>query len=260
MIERGLEPDFPPAAQQELAAISGPAGATDGVRDVRYRLWASIDNDDSSDLDQLTVAEALPGGRVRILVAVADVDALVGKGSAIDGHAARNTTSVYTPAAIFPMLPEALSTDLTSLNEDQYRIAVVADLVFEADGLLVTSDLYRARVRNHGKLAYRSVAAWLDGEGAAPRRIVEIPGLDENLRLQDRVAQRLVELRHHHGALSLETIETKAVFDGDVLSDLELDRRNRAKQLIEDFMIAANGVTATYLESKRFTSLRRVLR
>jgi VacB/RNase II family 3'-5' exoribonuclease len=260
MIERGLEPDFPPAALQELAAIGRPAGATDDVRDVRDRLWASIDNDDSRDLDQLTVAESLAGGRVRILVAVADVDALVRKESAIDGHASRNTTSVYTPAAIFPMLPEALSTDLTSLNEDQDRIAVVADMVFEADGSLGASDLYRARVRNHGKLAYRSVAAWLDGEGTAPRRIVEIPGLDANLRLQDSVAQRLVDLRRRHGALSLETIEAKAVFDGDILSDLDLDRKNRATQLIEDFMIAANGVTATYLESKRFPSLRRVLR
>jgi exoribonuclease R len=169
MIERGLEPDFPPAAQQELAAIGGRPRRPSDVRDLRDRLWASIDNDDSRDLDQLTVAESLAGGRVRILVAVADVDALVRKDSAIDGHAARNTTSVYTPAAIFPMLPEALSTDLTSLNEDQDRIAVVADMVFEADGSLATSDLYRARVRNHGKLAYRSVAAWLDGKARRPR-------------------------------------------------------------------------------------------
>ncbi len=207
MIERSLEPDFPPAALQELAAIGGPAGATDDVRDLGDRLWASIDNDDSRDLDQLTVAESLAGERTRILVAVADVDALVRKDSSIDGHASHNTTSVYTPAWIFPMLPEALSTDLTSLNEDQDRIAVVADMVFEADGSLAASNLYRARVRNHGKLAYRSVAAWLDGEGTAPRRIVEIPGLDENLRLQDSVAQRLVDLRHRHGALSGETVD-----------------------------------------------------
>jgi len=260
MIERSLEPDFPPAALQELAAIGGPAGATNDVRDLRERLWASIDNDDSRDLDQLTVAESLAGERIRILVAVADVDALVRKDSAIDGHASHNTTSVYTPAAIFPMLPEVLSTDLTSLNEDQDRIAVVADMVFEADGSLAASNLYRARVRNHGKLAYRSVAAWLDGEGTAPRRIVEISGLDENLRLQDSVAQRLVDLRHRHGALSLESLEARAVFAGDNLSGLELDARNRAKQLIEDFMIAANGVTATYLELKRFPSLRRGLR
>jgi len=260
MIERGLEPDFPPAAQQQLTTIGGPAGATNDARDMRDRLWASIDNDDSRDLDQLTVAESLAGGRVRILVAIADVDALVRKESAIDGHASRNTTSVYTPAAIFPMLPTELSTDLTSLNEDQDRNALVADMVFEADGSLASSELYRARVRNRAKLAYRSVAGWLDGANPPPRRIVETPGLDENLRLQDRVAQRLVELRHRQGALSLESLEARAVFAGDNLSGLELDARNRAKQLIEDFMIAANGVTATYLESKRFPSLRRVLR
>jgi VacB/RNase II family 3'-5' exoribonuclease len=260
MIERGLEPDFPVAAQQEMAAIGGPAGSTKDMCDLRNLLWVSIDNDDSRDLDQLTVAESLADGRVRILVAVADVDTLVHKGSALDGHASCNTTSVYTPAAIFPMLPEGLSTDLTSLNEDQDRIAVVADMVFGADGTLVSSDLYRACVRNHGKLAYRSVAAWLDGEGAAPRRVMETPGLDENLRLQDSMAQRLVGLRHRHGALSLETIEAKAVFEGDDLSDLDLDRKNRAQQLIEDFMIAANGASATYLESKKFPSLRRVLR
>ena len=260
MIERNLEPDFPPAAQQELAGITRPADATDGVRDMRDLLWASIDNDDSRDLDQLTVAESLAGGKVRVLVAVADVDALVRKGSAIDGHAVRNTTSVYTPAVIFPMLPEALSTNLTSLNEDQDRIALVADMVFEADGSLASSDLYRARVRNHAKLAYRSVGAWLDGKGTAPPRIPLVPGLAENLRLQDSVAQRLVDLRHSHGALSLETIEPNAVFSGDALSDLDLDEKNRATQLIEDFMIAANGVTATYLASKKLPSLRRVLK
>ena len=260
MIERGLEPDFPSAAQQELAAIRAPAGATAAVRDLRDRLWASIDNDDSRDLDQLTVAEPLPGGRVRILVAVADVDALVRKESAIDRHASHNTTSVYTPAAIFPMLPEELSTDLTSLNEDQDRIAVVTDMVFEKSGSLASSDLYQAHVRNHAKLAYRSLAAWLDGQGAAPRRLLEIPGLEENLRLQDGVARQLVDLRRQVGALSLETTEAKAVFEGDGLSDIQLDQRNRAKQLIEDFMIATNGVSATYLEAKKFPSLRRVLR
>jgi exoribonuclease-2 len=218
MIERKLEPDFPADALRELAAIEGPAGAATGVRDLRDRLWVSIDNDDSRDLDQLTVAESLADGQVRIMVAVADVDALVGKGTALDGHASRNTTSVYTPAMIFPMLPEGLSTDLTSLNEDQDRIAVVADMVFAANGSLASSELYQAHVRNHGKLAYNSVAAWLDGEGEIPARVGETPGLDENIRLQDRVAQRLMEQRHGHGALSLETIEPKAVFDGDSLS------------------------------------------
>jgi exoribonuclease-2 len=153
MIERGLEPEFPPAALQEVAAIAGPANPTDDVRDLRARLWSSIGNDDSRDLDQLTVAEALADGRVRILEAITDVDALVRKRSALDAHAAHNTTSVYTPAAIFSMLPVELSTDLTSLNEDQDRIAVVIDMVFETDGSLATSELYRALVRNHAKLA-----------------------------------------------------------------------------------------------------------
>jgi exoribonuclease-2 len=260
MIDRGLEPDFPLAAKQELAAIAGPAGATDHVRDLRDRLWASIDNDDSRDLDQLTVAEGLAGGQVRILVAVADVDALVQKGSALDEHAARNTTSVYTPGAIFPMLPEPLSTNLTSLNEDQDRIAVVTDMVFKEDGSLVTSELYRAQVHNRAKLAYNSVAGWLTGTGAAPKRITEVAGLDENLRLQDRVAQRLTEVRHRHGALSLETLETQALFAGDILANLELDQTNRATQLIEEFMVAANTVTAVYLAKHNFPSLRRVLR
>lgn len=260
MVERNLEPDFPPEALRELAGITAPAVAPAGLSDLRDRLWASIDNDDSRDLDQLTLAEPLAGGRVRILVAVADVDALVRKDSALDSHASRNTTSVYTPAAIFPMLPEALSTNLTSLNEDQDRIAMVADMVFAADGSLASSDLYRACVRNHAKLAYRSVAAWLEGKGTAPARVLSVPGLGENLRLQDNVAQRLVELRRRHGALSLETIESRPVFAGDALSQLEPDRSNRATQLIEDFMIAANGVTATYLASKKFPSLRRVLK
>jgi len=260
MIARGLEPGFPAPAQQELAAIRGPAQPTGNLRDLRGLLWASIDNDDSRDLDQLTVAESLAGGQVRILVAVADVDALVAKGSALDGHAAHNTTSVYTPAAIFPMLPEALSTNLTSLNEDQDRIAIVADMVFQADGSLATSELYRAQVRNRAKLAYNSVAAWLTGSGPAPRRVAEVPGLDENLRLQDRVAQQLTGKRHEHGALSLATLEAQTVFAGDALSTLELTQKNRATQLIEEFMVAANAATAICLDAKNFPSLRRVLR
>lgn len=260
MIDRGLEPDFPAAALQEMSRIHRAAQAGPGIQDLRDRLWASIDNDDSRDLDQLTVAEPLEGGRTRILVAVADVDALVGKDSALDTHAAHNTTSVYTPAVIFPMLPLGLSTNLTSLNEDEDRLAVVADMTFAPDGSLVESDIYRAQVRNRAQLAYRSVAAWLDGNGPAPQRVKEIAGLDENLRLQDRMAQQLAKQRCEHGALGLETIEARAVFEGDAISGLELERKNRAKQLIEDFMIAANAVTAEYLEAKKFPSLRRVLR
>ena len=260
MVERGLEPDFPAAALQQLAAITGPATATAGLRDLRDLLWASIDNDDSRDLDQLTVAEPLADGQTRILVAVADVDALVSKGSAIDVHAAFNTTSVYTPAAIFPMLPEALSTDLTSLSEDQERIAMIADMVFAADGTLLTSDIYQALVRNRAKLAYHSVAAWLSGAGPAPQRVGALPALAENLRRQDQVAQQLDTQRHAHGALSLQTIQARPVFTGEVLTDIEVDPKNRASQLIENFMVVANGAATRFLDGKKVPSLRRVLR
>jgi ribonuclease R len=261
MLERGLQPEFSSAALAELERIQHPALPDGGsFRDLRSLLWASIDNDDSRDLDQLTVAEALPGDKVKILVAVADVDALVKKGTAIDAHARTNTSTVYTAAEIFPMLPEKLSTDLTSLNFDQERLSIVVEMVFDADGVLQDSDVCRARVVNHAKLAYNSVAAWLDGIGSLPEAIAGVDGLAENLRLQDQTAQRIKKLRHTHGALTLETIEAKPVFDGDQLLALVVDEKNRAREIIEDFMIAANGVVARYLSAQGFPSLRRVVR
>ena len=221
MIERGLLPDLSPEALAELAGIRAPAAAKgEDIRDLTRLLWASIDNDDSRDLDQLTVAEALPGDKVRVLVAVADVDSIVKKGSAIDDHARHNTTSVYTAAMIFPMLPEKLSTDLTSLNFQSDRLSIVIEMVIGPDGSVQESQIYRARVRNHAKLAYNGVAAWLEGKGAVPEAVAAVPRLDENLRAQDRAAQSLRKLRHVHGALSLETIKAKPVFDGDRLREL----------------------------------------
>jgi VacB/RNase II family 3'-5' exoribonuclease len=261
MIKRGLQPDFPPPALAESSRITqAPSEKGSSVQDLRGLLWASIDNDDSRDLDQLSVAQPTGGERVKVLVAVADVDAAIKSGSAIDDHARFNTTSVYTAAEIFPMLPEKFSTDLTSLGESQDRMAIVIEMSVGADGTVTESDVYRAVVRNRAKLAYNSVAAWLDGTGPVPPRIPEVPGLDENLRLQDRVAQAMKQLRHQRGALTLETLQTRAVYEGDILSDLRPDEKNRAKELIEDFMIAANGVTAKFLEKKGFPSLRRVLR
>lgn len=260
MLDRGLLPDFSRQALAELNLIQGSATPESSTRDLTKLLWCSIDNDDSRDLDQLTVAEAISGGAVKILVAVADVDTVVKKRSALDDHARHNTTSVYTPAEIFPMLPEKLSTDLTSLNREADRLAIVVEMAIAEDGSLLGSDVYRAVVRNRAKLAYASVAGWLDGTQPPPQGIAAMPGLDENLRLQDRVAQKLKALRHVHGALNLETIEPRAVFDGDQLRDLEAQKKNRAKDIIEDFMIAANGVTARYLDVKKFPSLRRVVR
>ena len=261
MLERGLLCEFSREALAELDGIHGPATrAEESTRDLRNLIWCSIDNDDSRDLDQLTVAEAMPGGANKILVAIADVDAVVKKQSALDDHARQNTTSVYTAAEIFPMLPEKLSTDLTSLNYESDRLAIVIEIVIAGDGSLQGSDISRAMVRSRAKLAYNSVAAWLEDSGPMPQGFGTIDGLDENLRLQDRVAQKLKRLRHVHGALDLETIEARPVFDGDELKDLGAERKNRAKAIIEDFMIAANGITARYLAAKMFPSLRRVVR
>jgi len=265
MRDRGLLPNFSAAVQGEVDDLDGPA-SDDTTRDLRSLLWCSIDNDDSRDLDQLTFAERLDGTdgedgeRTRVLVAIADVDALVPKGCAIDGHARQNTTSVYTAARLYSMLPERLSWDLTSLIAAEDRLAVVFEMVLDGDGEILGSDVYRATVRNRAKLAYDAVAAWLEGEADPPDELAAVHGLEENLRLQDQVAQSLREKRHRHGALDLETSEPRAVFSDGHLSDLQEQRKNRARELIEDLMIAANGVSARFLARHKVPSLRRVLR
>ncbi len=260
MQSRGLEPEFSAAAMAQANGINQPSAESGtAIRDLRALLWSSIDNDDSQDLDQIEYAE-IQGDKVKVLVGIADVDCLVAAGSPIDDHARINTTSVYTAAQIFPMLPEKLSTNLTSLAEDQERLSVVMEMIISADGILVQSDIYRARVVNRAKLAYRSVAAWLEGTGPAPARVASVARLDQQLRLQDKVAQALKRQRHTRGALNLETRQARAVFDGGLLVDLQADTKNRAQELIEDLMIAANGVTARYLDAKGMPSLRRILR
>ena len=263
MVARGLEPDFPPAAWAELEALhEGNFSSVQkpGVRDLRGLLWCSIDNDESRDLDQLSVAEALADGAVKVLVAIADVAGWVEKGTALDAHAWRNTTSVYTVAEIFPMLPGKLSTDLSSLNFEEDRWALVVELVVAADGALMRSDVYEAWVRNRAKLAYNSVAPWLEGTGPVPPAVGAVAGLDENLRLQDAVAQRLRWVRQERGALSFETIEARPSFVGETLKGIEAVKANRAKHLIQDLMVAANGATKEFLARKNSPSIRRVVR
>ena len=268
MIERDLRPDFPPDAIAEAESLpdglaaSGSSSETEGVRDLRRLPWFSIDNDDTRDLDQLTTAER-EGEAIRLRVAVADVDELVPKGSAIDDHARHNTVSVYTAARTFPMIPERLSTGLTSLNEGEDRFAVVAEMLVDEEGSVVSAEIYRARVHNHAKLAYNSLAEWLEGapegETPLPEPARRVPGLDAQIRLHDEAAGRLRRRRHERGALELDRGNLQAVLsDGTV--HLQEDRPNRAKELIEDFMIATNGVVASWLEERGLPSLRRVVR
>jgi exoribonuclease-2 len=261
MAERGLEPEFSRRVEQQLAAITGP-GRDDGpdVHDLTHLLWCSIDNDDSLDLDQLTVCEPLPSGAIRLWVAIADVDALVKKDTPIDAHALLNTTSVYTSARIFPMLPDRLCTDLTSLNPAQDRLALVTEMVFNADASLAGSTVYRARVHNRAKLAYDAVSAWIDGEADLPDAAAAVPGMEAQLRAQDALAQQLRARRHALGSLDLETFQPRALFDGEQVVDIRQQVQNRARQLIEEVMIATNGCTARYLAAQGGASLRRVVR
>jgi len=260
MIERGLLPDFSTQAMAELDRINGSTKVEGSVRDLRNLLWCSIDNDESLDLDQLTVAIPMPDENLKILVAIANVEAIVKKDSALDEHASHNTTSVYTAAQIFPMLPEKLSTDLTSLNLESERPALIIEMTIGPDGSLKDSDVYQALVLNRAKLAYNSVAAWLEGNRSKPEAINKINGLTENIQLQDQAAKLLKTLRYAQGALDLETIEVRPVFDGEEVKALEIDKGNRAKDIIEDFMVAANGVAARFLETKKYSSIRRVVR
>ncbi|HYN23029.1 MAG TPA: RNB domain-containing ribonuclease [Thermoanaerobaculia bacterium] len=255
MIERGLEPDFPPRVVEETAALREirAFGGRNGIRDLRQLPWFSIDNDDTRDLDQLTVAER-SGGTIRILVAIADVDEMVPKESATDGHAGRNTTSVYTPARVFPMLPERLSTGLTSLHEGEDRLAVVVEMQVGADGAVSDASLYRASVHNHARLTYDAVTVWLEGKGTIP------PTLQGHLQLQDEAAARLRQRRHERGALRFDTLRLRPLVEDGKVRGLVEDRRNRANELIEDFMLAANSATASFLEKRGLPSLRRIVR
>jgi exoribonuclease-2 len=261
MLEKGLLPDFPQNVLTELSEISGPGQKdNNSIRDQRNILWCSIDNDDSRDLDQLSAAEQMQDGTVKIYVAIADVDSIVKNNSAIDRHARHNTTSVYTSGGIFSMLPEKLSTDYTSLNFKSDRLSIVIEMIIDSEGSLLRHEIYRSLVYNYAKLAYNSVASWLEGKTPVPDEIAAVHGLDENIRLQNAIAQKMRAQRYVHGALDLETIEAHFVFSDNSLQNLEEVERNEAKEIIQDFMIAANGATARFLEQNNRPSIRRVVR
>jgi len=256
MVKYGLEPDWPPEAEAELTRLTPlPAVA---ARDLRDLPWSSIDNDESRDLDQLEVC--IQGAAPRLLIAIADVDALVHRGSALDAHARTNTTSVYTPARVFPMLPPELSTDRTSLNEHADRDAMVVDMTIGSDGMVGRPDVYQARVRNRAKLTYEAVAPWLEGSGPPPAALKAAPDLAEQVKLQDRLASLLRNRRQAQGALDFDRTELKPIVTDGAVTDLRTVEPNRARDLIESFMVAANGVTASFLSARGYPSIRRVVR
>ena len=262
MIEHGFQPDLPKGTDTELSAIQAhpESPAVPGAQDLRKLLWSSIDNDTSKDLDQIEWAEQLPDGRIRVLIGVADVDVRVPKGTLLDQHAQSETTSVYTGVKVFPMLPADLSEGITSLNEDQDRVAIVIEFTVDSTGGTTGGKAYRALVRNCAQLAYNSVGAWLDGSGPAPAKVAANADLAAQLKLQDKAAQGLVGCRFQHGALDLETIETHPVMQGEQAVDISKQEKNRATSLIEEFMVAANGVIARTFEDAKVASIRRIVR
>jgi len=258
MREHGFDPEFPAEVQEQLAAIrSNSPRVSAEVRDMRTMLWSSIDNDSSRDLDQVEFARRLDDEGTQVLVGIADVDAFVSQRSPIDDHAAAQTTTVYAGVEVFPMLPEELSTGTTSLLEGADKLATIIEFTVDAEGCVSSSEVYRALVRNQAQLTYREVGAWLEGQ-AAPPKVSASRELQVQLRLQDAIAQRLKTQRHRHGALDFDTSEARPVLTGAQLTDVVAEEKNRATDLIEDFMIAANGVVARRLES--VSSIRRVVK
>jgi VacB/RNase II family 3'-5' exoribonuclease len=259
VLAAGFEPDIDEAAQQQLDAIHAPSPTAPGVKDLRGLLWSSVDNNESRDLDQVEVAEKLANNQIRIIVGVADVDSLVAKGTPLDEHAATNSTSVYTGIDVFSMLPEKLSTGLTSLNEGEDRLAIAIETIVDEQGDVVSYDVYRAMVNNKAQLAYDAVGAFLDGE-SPPQKVADNRALAEQLRLQDEASRRLKAERARNGALEFDTIEATPVAKDGKIVDLTLMHKNRARDLIEDFMIASNGAIAKFLEAKGRSGIRRVVR
>jgi exoribonuclease-2 len=264
MVEHGFEPEFPAGIQQQLADINArpplaqASSGADAARDLRRLLWSSIDNDTSRDLDQIEVAERLSGGAFKVMIGIADVDTFVAKASPIDGHAAKETTTVYTGVRIFPMLPEELSTGASSLLENEDRLAMVIEFAVGADGVVSSGTVYRALVRNQAQLTYNAVGGWLEGTGTAPTKVAASAALQEQLKLQNEIAQALKKQRFLHGALNIDTTEVRPVVLNQQVVDIAKQERNSATDLIEDFMIAANGVVARLLE--KVSSLRRIVK
>ncbi len=260
MLDYGLLPDYPETVMQEVAKLYLSIDMTgNNIQDLRHLPWCSIDNDSSRDLDQISFAKELPDGKTRVLVAISEVDALVKQNSAIDDYAKHNTTSVYTPAVLYSMLPERLSTDLTSLVYDQARQAVIYTLDISPEGILESWEVSLGLVCNKAKLSYNEVGDWLEDKTLLPKSIEAVKGLAHSISLQDIVAQKLRVNRQKHGALSLETAATRPVFEGDELLSMERKEKNRARILIEDLMICTNGVCALFLDAAARPSFRRVV-
>jgi len=262
MEQYDFEPRFSRAVLAEVDAIDPrhPPRGRSRARDLTALLWSSIDNWDSEDLDQLEYCEPGPDGETQVRVAIADVDLFVPKGSATDRHAARNGTSVYTGVETYPMLPDRLSKGISSLLPDGDRMAVVIEYAVLPDGSTRSGTIYPARVRNHAKLVYEEIGAWLEGRAPLPDAVAGVQGLEAQLRLQHETIGRMREHRRAIGALDLQTIEAEPVLEGEVVRELALVQPNEARFLIEEIMIGANRTMVAFLGGADVPMIERVVR
>jgi exoribonuclease-2 len=260
MIEEGFDPDPDPAMRAELQKLGQVPDRGAALRDMRELLWSSIDNDDTRDLDQIEFAEELTSGKWRLYIGIADVDVDAPKGSAIDAHAAAQTTTVYTGAVIFPMIPPQLSTGATSLVEGADRKSVMVEMIVGADGMVRSAEIYRALVANKAQLTYGGIGNWIDNGAAMPNKVAKTEQLEAQLRLQAKIAGALRKTRLDNGALEIETVEARAVSDNGRVTAIEKTQKNTATEMIEDFMIAANGSVARFLQAHRVSAIRRIVR
>jgi exoribonuclease-2 len=261
MEKYGFDPEFPEAVLQEVNTITDKALSYESkTTDLRELLWSSIDNIDSMDLDQLEYCERGPDGEIQVMVAVADVDIYVPRRSHTDRYASHNGTSIYTGVMTFPMLPDRLSKNISSLLPDQDRLAVVAGYSVLPDGSVRPGEVYRALVRNKAKLVYESLGDWLEGTGTIPPLVRGIPGLREQILLQAEAARVLRKHRMEQGALDLETIEPQPLLEGEMVRDLVVLKPNLARYVIEEFMVAANRTMVSFLENAQIPMIQRVVR
>lgn len=262
MIKYGFEPDFSADAvkETEFSAKRNLPDATSSGKDLRSLLWSSIDNSDSLDLDQIEYCEEREKGVIHVKVAIADVDAFVTKGTSVDRHAAHNGTSVYTGVETFPMLPDLLSKGVSSLLPGSDHLAVVIEYSVNPDGSFIPGQLYKALVSNKAKLVYEEIGDWLEGKSSVPESVTAVPGLEEQLLLQNSAAQRLKEHRRRQGALDLGTLEATTVAEKGLVLDLIIQEQNMARCLIEEFMVAANGTTVHFLNHARMPMIQRIVR
>ena len=254
--DAGFEPDFPPEAAAEVRRAEKLVTSAD--RDLTHLLWSSIDNEESRDLDQVEYAEPGPQNSIRLLLGIADVATYVAAGSAVDQRAAHNTVSLYTAGKTFHLLPEDLSTGRTSLNEGESRLAVIVEMLVQSDGEVVEPKVYRAKVKNQTKLTYEKVGAWLE-RNATIDELESLPGLKNQLELQTQASLRLMELRKRMGALTFSSYEARPITRNGQVVELKLNRPNRARDLIESFMVAANVATATFLKDRAFPIIERAV-